>query len=84
MTAFGRSLHIKGQPCWTRRGLAQWRTARLADDIPTIGRDQPLFTVTLSLFDRHDQPRNLEDFHFDVAEQMAKPTHTLQFCALSA
>jgi hypothetical protein len=52
---------------WTRRGVAEWLQARLAEDTPTlVGIDHGL-SFPLAYFERHqlplDWPAFLEDFH---------------------
>lgn len=52
---------------WTRRGLADWLTARLAEDVPTIAGIDHSFSFPEAYFARHDLPRDwdafLDDFH---------------------
>lgn len=52
---------------WTRRGLAEWLTARLVEDVPTIAGIDHSFSFPDAYFARHNLPRDwdafLEDFH---------------------
>ena len=51
---------------WTRRGIAHWSAARLAEDVPTIVGIDHGFSFSLGYFDVHqlkpDWPSFLEDF----------------------
>lgn len=51
---------------WTRRGIAEWLVARLAEDIPTVVGIDHGFSFPLRYFEVHgllpDWPTFLEDF----------------------
>ncbi|MFN2427912.1 MAG: hypothetical protein ABR587_15865 [Candidatus Binatia bacterium] len=52
---------------WTRRGVAEWLRARLAEDIPTVVGIDHASSFPLAYFETHglalDWPAFLEDFH---------------------
>jgi hypothetical protein len=54
-------------PQWTRRGVADWLQARLAEDTPTLVGIDHGFSFPLAYFERHqlplDWPAFLKDFH---------------------
>ena len=53
---------------WTRRGIAEWLTERLAEDIPTLVGIDHGFSFPLRYFEVHrlkpDWPTFLDDFQF--------------------
>lgn len=52
---------------WTRRGLAEWLTKRLAEDVPTIAGIDHSFAFPEAYFTHRGLPRDwdafLKDFH---------------------